>query len=319
MSTGHLPPGVPYRDALILMACAQTKTNTSAPAYLLYDGPMWRTLRANVGTDHGSFRNVFVLSAKYGLVRATTFLHPYDELMTAETAARFIESGLYLHRDHGGNWVSPFVTGGTIHALAQRQESPFKAVIIAGSGEYRRGFDWLVDELKREGIVEEQAPVVATAGGIGQQRHQLASFIKELEGLPTKSTQPTMGAPIEISYGRHPAPGLLLAEVSAGRDADQLAAIRAAAVLLIQQMNDDALTEGYRQPGGEPESYGQFRALAVLASKINDASCPLEHMTAWKQLAAAGGVRAFALAMIESAGTKVQPQADKASRQLALF
>lgn len=196
-----------------------------------------------------------------------------------------------------------------------------------------------------------------------------------------------MSKSIQISYDANAVPGPLLATISPGGKRDRLAAITAAAVALIPQMNADALTDERR-----PMSYRQFRALAFLAAEIAaDDSCPADHMTTWKQLAAAedgteppagrcgrftiewqgvtieiryepdwsgvahdhleleaispakarfpitetgyrshfldrreivsaGGVKAFALAMIEGdAASKEWREEDEASRQLALF
>ncbi|WP_080921715.1 hypothetical protein [Manganibacter manganicus] len=68
---------------LLILACAATKRHDPGliPAYIRYDGPIWRTLRA---TDpDGTRARVAFLSAHYGFRDAATPIADYDARLGA--------------------------------------------------------------------------------------------------------------------------------------------------------------------------------------------------------------------------------------------
>ncbi len=78
-------------DALIL-SCSQKKRSEPGPAYLVYDGPYYRILRG-----HGPPWpvDVYVLSAKHGLIPVTHEIEPYDQKLDPPDAI-FWSKGFWL-------------------------------------------------------------------------------------------------------------------------------------------------------------------------------------------------------------------------------
>jgi hypothetical protein len=76
-------------DRLLIVGCSERKNAFSAevPAIDLYDGPFFRTLRkARAEGVLDRRTEVFVLSAKYGLISSRAKIETYDQRMTAITA-----------------------------------------------------------------------------------------------------------------------------------------------------------------------------------------------------------------------------------------
>lgn len=67
---------------LILPCSKQKKQVSTAPALELYDGPFYRVLRKNMPLN----LDVFILSAKYGLISSNKIISNYDQMMTLERA-----------------------------------------------------------------------------------------------------------------------------------------------------------------------------------------------------------------------------------------
>jgi hypothetical protein len=156
----------------------------------MYDGPMWQTLRAHY-PDRGDYSpDIFVLSAKYGFVPAYSRGRPYNERISAQKVDELIRHGLHgqpRHRTKG------HVLRGTLAGELDNGVD-YHRVIIAGAGEYRRFFLWLVEAAKAEGIIPATAEVLICDGkGIGYQRQQLARFL----ALPAPVAEPE--APGEVA------------------------------------------------------------------------------------------------------------------------
>jgi hypothetical protein len=60
----------------LIMACSDRKRPFSGPAVLVYDGPLFRILRQNLPRVE-----LFILSARYGLIPAARRITPYDVTM----------------------------------------------------------------------------------------------------------------------------------------------------------------------------------------------------------------------------------------------
>jgi hypothetical protein len=72
----------------LIINCSKTKRNgeKKLPAIELYDGPAFRVIRSYLRNTPEKSRDldIFVLSAKYGLISGETGIEDYDELMTIE-------------------------------------------------------------------------------------------------------------------------------------------------------------------------------------------------------------------------------------------
>jgi hypothetical protein len=156
--------GDPLAHVLVLMACSATKIETpsSVPLHRLYNGPLWQMLRLHRGAI--TWSNVFVLSGKHGFTSAGLFSQPYEEKISRLRVDAIIARGLDgLPTDRHG-----LVTGPTIRAdIGRTREEPFSQIIIAGAGDYRRFFHWLIEAMKADGLI---APGAAIARGTGRNR-----------------------------------------------------------------------------------------------------------------------------------------------------
>ena len=76
-------------DSLIVLGCSATKfpVQGQVPAIHLYDGPVYRVLRAHLRTHRWpEGLSLGILSAKYGLIGGVAPIETYDQRMTADRA-----------------------------------------------------------------------------------------------------------------------------------------------------------------------------------------------------------------------------------------
>ena len=78
-------------DALVLVSCVKSKLAHAAPARALYEPSAW--FRKVRGIVEASGSRWFVLSSRYGLVRPTTELPPYDYTLNILGVAERQDSG----------------------------------------------------------------------------------------------------------------------------------------------------------------------------------------------------------------------------------
>jgi hypothetical protein len=172
----------PLAHVLVLMACSATKieTTSSVPLHRLYNGPLWQTLRPHRGAI--AWSNVFVLSGKYGFTSAGLFSQPYEEKISRQKVGAIIARGLDgLPTDRHG-----LVIGPTIRAdIGRTREEPFSRIIMAGAGDYRRFFHWLIEAMKADGLIAPSADIAEVQGGIGEQRGQLGQWLRRMNEAPS--------------------------------------------------------------------------------------------------------------------------------------
>ena len=163
-----LPKKTDPKKTLVLIACgAKKKEDGKAHSlYNLYEGPMWQTLRLNIGDIPKE--NVLVLSAHHGLSRSDKPSMAYDEQLTPKRADEIIGNGIKAE-------ISSFLKG-----------KEFDSVIIAGSGEYRRVFYQIANLMKNKGDITPDAMIVETTGGIGEQRGQFGEYLNQVNQKPAK-------------------------------------------------------------------------------------------------------------------------------------
>jgi hypothetical protein len=166
---------------ILLMPCSAKKLDHADQPRRLYLGPMWQTLRTHQGKL--SWRNVFVLSGRYGLIRAENFIQTYDEQLTPEKADYLIRGGINAPNDHYGacsHFGAAPRPADVVRPYAYKDRPPFETVISAGAGDYRRVFEAFIPEFKAAGIIAQDAPVLQVSGGIGEQRGQLGQWLRSL-------------------------------------------------------------------------------------------------------------------------------------------
>lgn len=206
---------------LILMACSNAKRAADGrlPLLELYDGPMWRTLRANLGAVPEA--NVCALSGHWGFVNAKTYSASYNKRLSPELAERILA---------GRNPAGPAVNHARRHAYTEAKGYElvvYERVIIAApglAGLYRRTLLELVEQLKAAGLIAPGAEVLATEGGILAQCGQLKRWLGELnaaaeipaapelleapiaEPAPAAAAELPLEAPIAVEWARVASP-----------------------------------------------------------------------------------------------------------------
>ena len=222
VNASALPEDIDPKDVLVLIACSSTKADVQGkvPLHELYTGAFWQILnkyRGNIPSQ-----NIHVLSGKYGIIPEYFLSAPYDEQLTKEKVDQLINDGINPYN---------FAFQG------------YKAVILAGGGEYRRAFHFIVNEMKKSKIVNSdilspKAVIVETTGGIGEQRGQFAKYLNQANGV-TKGTVEETEKPVEAEA---PAVTKLIGEEDIPK---------------IQKMLDAKLRPGYKvSPSGRESGKG---------------------------------------------------------------
>ena len=104
---------------LLIISCSKTKNSQlrnneeiTLPAITGYDGKIFLTLRKAFREGLGLNVDVLIISAKYGLLRATDEISYYEERMTKQKAGELrdrVLSKLKLIVTNGGNYRKIFV------------------------------------------------------------------------------------------------------------------------------------------------------------------------------------------------------------------
>ena len=151
---------LPSNQRLLLLPCSDMKASAAAPAMELYKGVFFQTYKSNV--QPGAFPLVVILSAKHGFVNADEQIAPYDEVMSARRADTMLaDLSKYVTK---ANWPSGITD-----------------VMIVGGKEYQRVMRAAVAELQSYGIIDPDATINATSGGIGVQRQQLGEYLRAMQ------------------------------------------------------------------------------------------------------------------------------------------
>ncbi|MBD0788234.1 hypothetical protein HUO09_17905 [Vibrio sp. Y2-5] len=66
---------------VLIIGCSDSKVSFPAKASNLYQGPIYKTLRSNLGDNFFEYFEVFILSGGHGLISGDTILVPYDKPM----------------------------------------------------------------------------------------------------------------------------------------------------------------------------------------------------------------------------------------------
>jgi hypothetical protein len=172
---------IPAREVLFFMACSDRKNEAAGelPLAMLYDGPTWQTFRAYRPAAVQDSA-VIILSGKFGWTCAMASSKPYNERISAQKVDRLIERGATIQeRNNKG-----LIMGMTPAQLASRPygRDPWRAVVVCGGAEYRRAFFPIIAELQQLDMIDANAKILVTEGGIGEQRGQLGEILRALGG-----------------------------------------------------------------------------------------------------------------------------------------
>lgn len=173
-----------FAQTRVMMACSATKLGTAAavPAWKLYRGPMWLTLRARL-SEQQLEAGAIALSALYGWEAAGAHLAMYERRLSAEAADWQIARGLFggcdtRAREGDKTRVHFNAFGSLAQALGDAcGRAPVAQIIVAGAGHYRRVMRAGIEAARVAGLVARDAAVFTVAGGIGTQRQQLGALV----------------------------------------------------------------------------------------------------------------------------------------------
>lgn len=144
--------------ALLLMSCSKSKRTDPGPAAIVYDGPGFRSLRK--AQRAGADLDVYIVSAKHGLLEHRETITPYDVRLASTLDASFVES---LRRD-----------------MRKRIEwSKYGDVFTFLGPNYERA----VGDVSE--LIEPNAQLTRAAGPIGERLHALRIWLESIQGART--------------------------------------------------------------------------------------------------------------------------------------
>jgi hypothetical protein len=83
------------------------------------------------------------------------------------------------------------VIGPTIRAdVGRTSDEPFSQIIIAGAGDYRRSFHWLIEAISADGLIMPGAAIEEVEGGIGEPRGQLGHWLRRTNEALVSPVEP---------------------------------------------------------------------------------------------------------------------------------
>jgi hypothetical protein len=140
---------------LLIIACSQRKSPAPAPLAAIerYDGPAFRVLRKGIAVAPQDAPTVLILSAKFGLIAASTKIPDYDCRMSSALARQ----------------LRPVVLETARRTLESR---PWQAIAICVGKHYRATLDGLVQ------FVPESAELSYIEGGLGRRLTNLRAWLR---------------------------------------------------------------------------------------------------------------------------------------------
>jgi hypothetical protein len=201
--------GTPPQDTLIFMTCGQEKQKGGFfRAIDLYTGSFFKTLRSNM-PEEGPRPKVIILSAEHGIIGSGTRIEPYEKRLDADGIDELIGSDRRINE-------SARQTGRAFRSVSDRDQnfSDIKSILLVGGADYQRVMKEIIARLKNSGVIDPDAGVMATSGGIGDQLTQLKGYIQTVTGqkeeaapeykAPEKYQKDTIivpgGAEVDVQY-----------------------------------------------------------------------------------------------------------------------
>jgi hypothetical protein len=151
-------------STMIMMPCSGKKLEHVAPAGKLYTGVMWQSLRVHL--RNGCHPVMPILSAEYGFLHKDTIVAPYEQKMTAQRAFEMVDGMRDVTYAH--------------LKVAMDSRRNISNVLVVGGVHYRKVMMSMIQMLMADGLVNADAKVEQTTGGIGLQRQQLGRYLDML-------------------------------------------------------------------------------------------------------------------------------------------
>lgn len=151
------------RKRILILACSATKKPEPLPmpAFYRYDGPAWRTLRANVPAPLPF--ETFALSAEHGLIPGFQPITNYDRPMTTRRVRE-----LY---DVAGEQLTKI-----IRQVDMGEHIAELEIFAVGGKLYRRLLAGARDCAEVD--LDRLLPITFSSGGIGEQLGQLKAWLR---------------------------------------------------------------------------------------------------------------------------------------------
>lgn len=153
-------------EYLLIISCSKRKklTHEKRPAIEVYDGPIYRSLRKRFNHISTLPVDIYIVSAKYGLITAESTIEHYDCQMTAERAVELRDVVLS-------------------ELIKMIQNRSYKEILINLGSIYR------VTIYGIEKYVPSGTQLTFTSGGIGQKTSQTISWLERVAFAGLNSEQ----------------------------------------------------------------------------------------------------------------------------------
>jgi len=141
--------------SLLVISCSKTKINEKSeiPAFELYDGFYYRIIKKL--QREGKFPkniDILILSAKYGIIKPTTKIRYYDQIMTEERAV--------------------YLNGEAHEKLAKLiEQNNYNRVIINLGKTYHMAIEGF------EKLIDSNREIVEIDGGVGDRAKKMREFL----------------------------------------------------------------------------------------------------------------------------------------------
>jgi len=142
-------------EHLLIISCSKRKKSMheSRPAIEVYDGPIYRALRKRFGHVVTLPVDIYIVSAKYGLIEAKHEIEPYECEMTVRRAFELREA-----------------VSATLSGILQKKK--YREVFVNVGAKYRVALGAI------ESAIGEDTRLAFAEGGIGQRTSQTIRWLQ---------------------------------------------------------------------------------------------------------------------------------------------
>lgn len=161
---------------VLIIGCSDAKADSALPAFDLYQGTMYKLIRANLPNIHDHF-DVLILSAKHGLISSQQVIEPYDQRMVKRTNVTAISQFVTDHQQ-------------AAYKLLRQHADKGRNLHIVLSNDYLSAFDKLCDAQRFQKLLRTFNATYTSRkhSGIGILRGRLKKILVAVAGAPSEPT-----------------------------------------------------------------------------------------------------------------------------------
>jgi hypothetical protein len=160
---------VSRKSRCLILGCSSAKSESPEPlpAIQRYDGPPFKVLRRYLAAnpDSNYTPDIFILSARYGLIGGQTIIASYDQRMTKKRAIEMRDSVLATAQSH---------------LLPQG----YSQILLSMGQTYLQAISGL------ENLVDEFSEIIVSHGAAGNKLTQLRNWLWGMNPSPAKRQEP---------------------------------------------------------------------------------------------------------------------------------